>query len=57
MMREAGFDVVPDPTVKATFKELRYPEKSIGRTGRLAIDPFLHTATRDLWQLNMLHNM
>jgi RsiW-degrading membrane proteinase PrsW (M82 family) len=57
MMREAGFDVAPDPTLKATFKELRYLEKSIGKTGRLAIDPFLHTSTRDLWQLNMLHNM
>lgn len=54
MMREAGFRVAPDPEVKAKFEELRYLEKSIGTTGLLAIDPFLHTSSRDLWQLNML---
>ena len=54
LMREAGFDAAPDPSVKAKFDELRYLEKSIGRTGLLALRPFLHTSTRDLWQLNML---
>jgi protease PrsW len=54
MMREAGFDAAPDPTLKDTFGELRYLEKSIGRTGLLALDPFLHTSTRDVWQLNVL---
>ena len=54
LMREAGFDAAPDPSVKAKFEELRYLEKSIGRTGLLALRPFLHTSTRDLWQLNML---
>ena len=57
LMREAGFDATPDPTVKDTFDELRYLEKSIGRTGLLALQPFLHTSTRDLWQLNMLSEM
>ena len=57
MMREAGFDPAPDPKLKATFDELRYLEKSIGRTGLLALDPFLHTGTRSLWQLNMLGEM
>ena len=57
LMREAGFDAAPDPTVKDTFDELRYLEKSIGRTGLLALQPFLHTSTRDLWQLNMLSEM
>jgi RsiW-degrading membrane proteinase PrsW (M82 family) len=57
MMREAEFDVAPDPTLKNTFEELRYLEKSIGKTGLLAMDPFLHTSTRDLWQLNMLNDM
>lgn len=57
MMREAGFDAEPDPSLKATFDELRYLEKSIGRTGLLAIGPFLHTSTRDLWQRNMLTDM
>jgi RsiW-degrading membrane proteinase PrsW (M82 family) len=55
MMREAGFDAVPDPTLKERFEELRYLEKSIGKTGLLALHPFLHTSTRDLWQLNVLN--
>jgi RsiW-degrading membrane proteinase PrsW (M82 family) len=54
MMREAGFDAEPDPSLKATFDELRYLEKNIGRTGMLALTPFLHTSTRDLWELTML---
>ena len=57
MMREAGFDAAPDPTLKDTFEELRYLEQSIGKTGLLALHPFLHTSTRDLWQLNMLTEM
>jgi RsiW-degrading membrane proteinase PrsW (M82 family) len=54
LMREAGFDAAPDPGVKAKFEELRYLERSIGKTGLLALRPFLHTSTRDLWQLNLL---
>jgi RsiW-degrading membrane proteinase PrsW (M82 family) len=54
MMREAGFDAKPDPAARDTFAELRYLEKSIGRTGMIALNPFLHTSTRDLWQLNLL---
>ncbi|HWO87535.1 MAG TPA: PrsW family glutamic-type intramembrane protease [Gemmatimonadales bacterium] len=54
LMREAGFDATPDPGLAAKFDELRYLERSIGRTGLLALGPFLHTSTRDLWQLNML---
>jgi len=54
MMREAGFDAAPDPALKDKFDEVRYLEKSIGKTGLLAIGPFLHTSTRDLWELNLL---
>jgi RsiW-degrading membrane proteinase PrsW (M82 family) len=54
MMREAGFEVPPDPTVKDKLEELRYLEKSIGKTGLRALHPFLHTSTRDLWQLAVL---
>ncbi len=54
MMREAGFDAAPDPTVKDKLEELRYLEKSIGRTGLRALQPFVHTSTRDLWQLTVL---
>jgi hypothetical protein len=54
MMREAGFEPAPDSTVKGKLEELRYLEKNIGRTGLLALDPFLHTGTRELWQLTVL---
>ncbi len=54
LMRDAGFEVPPDPSLRAQFEELRYLEKSIGATGRLALHPFLHTRTRDLWQITML---
>jgi RsiW-degrading membrane proteinase PrsW (M82 family) len=54
LMREAGFDVPPNTEVEEKFAELRYLEKSIGKTGRLALHPFLHTRTKDLWQITML---
>ena len=54
MLREAGFDAAPDPMVKDKFQELRYLEKSIGKTGLRALHPFVHTSTRDLWQLTVL---
>jgi RsiW-degrading membrane proteinase PrsW (M82 family) len=52
--RAAGVGVTPDERVRANFAELRYLERSIGRTGRLAILPFMRTSSRDLWQLHML---
>ena len=57
MMREAGFDAPPDPALKDTFEELRYLERSIGKTGLRALHPFLDTSMRDLWQLNMLSGL
>ncbi|MFQ5770709.1 MAG: hypothetical protein ACE5HX_09245, partial [bacterium] len=54
LMRESGFKPTSDPEIKAKFEELKYLEKSIGKTGKLAILPFLHTTSRDLWQLYML---
>ena len=43
-----------DPDARAKFDELRYLERSIGRTGRRAMQPFLHLNSRDLWQIHML---
>lgn len=54
MMRESGFDAAPDPAVKAKFEELAYLERNIGKTGLRALQPFVHTSTRDLWQLTVL---
>lgn len=54
LMREAGFAAAPDPLLRDKFRELRYLEKSIGKTGLRALHPFVHTSTRDLWQLTVL---
>jgi RsiW-degrading membrane proteinase PrsW (M82 family) len=54
LMKEAGFRVPADPETRERLTELRFLEKSIGKTGKLAIAPFLHTSSRDLWQLYLL---
>ena len=54
MMRESGFDVPVDEPTREKFAELSYLEKSVGRTGLLAIQPMLHMSHKDLWQLYML---
>ncbi len=54
LMRESGFEPPSDPQVKETFRELEYLEKSVGKTGRLAVMPLLRWSSRDLWQLYML---
>lgn len=54
MMRENGFDVPVDEETQAKFIEMTYLEGSIGKTGRLALKPFLHMSHKDLWQLYML---
>jgi RsiW-degrading membrane proteinase PrsW (M82 family) len=54
MMRESGFDAPVDEATREKFAELRYLEKSIGPTGRKALQPMLHMSHKDLWQLYML---
>ncbi len=54
LMRESGFSVEPDPNVQAKFDEMTYLQKSIGKTGLLALSPFLRTSNRDLWQMHTL---
>jgi hypothetical protein len=43
-----------DEETTAKFAEMHYLERSIGRTGLLAIKPLLHMSRKDLWQLYML---
>jgi hypothetical protein len=52
--RAAGVEVPIDAEVRAKLEELRFLERSIGRTGRLTIAPFLKTSSRELWQFYML---
>ena len=54
MMRENGFDAPVDEATREKFPELSYLEKSIGKTGLMAIQPMLHMSHKDLWQLYML---
>jgi RsiW-degrading membrane proteinase PrsW (M82 family) len=54
LMREAGFEPEPDPSLRAKFDEMSYLEKSIGKTGMRALKPFVDTSSKDLWQLNLL---
>ncbi|HEY6951402.1 MAG TPA: PrsW family glutamic-type intramembrane protease, partial [Bacteroidota bacterium] len=54
LMRESGFNIDPDPKVRAKFDEMAYLQRSIGKTGLLALSPFLRTSSRDLWQMHML---
>ncbi len=54
LMREHGFETKEEPDIPEKFAELKYLEKNVGKTGMLAIKPFLHTTHRDLWQLHMI---
>ena len=47
--RAAGLDVTPDENVR-----MKFLERSIGSTGKMAMLPFMRTSSRDLWQLYML---
>jgi len=57
LMCEHGIKPAPNPEIGEKFAELRYLEKSLGRTGKLAIMPFLKSSSRDLWQLYMVSNV
>jgi RsiW-degrading membrane proteinase PrsW (M82 family) len=54
LMREAGFEADPDPSLQAKLEEVGYLEKSIGKTGMRALKPFVQASTQDLWQLTLL---
>ena len=54
LAREAGLDAPVGDDVRASLRELRYLESSIGRTGRLALKPLLRESARDSWQVFLL---
>ncbi len=54
LLKQAGVPISIDEDTRDKFTELKFLERSIGQTGKLAISPILHTSTRDLWQLYML---
>ena len=54
MMRENGLDTPVGQRTREKFDEMAFLENSIGKTGLLAMKPFLHMTRKDLWQLYVL---
>jgi len=54
LLREAGFTPEPDPELGSHLEELSYLERSIGKTGVIALQPFLHGSDRSAWQRQIL---
>lgn len=54
LLRESGLQPEVDPEVRAMVEEMRFLERSIGKTGQHAMKPFLRLSSRDLWQLYTL---
>jgi RsiW-degrading membrane proteinase PrsW (M82 family) len=54
LMREAGFKPPEEPEIEEKFRELKYLEKSIGKTGLLAASPVFNMSDREIWQLSLL---
>ena len=54
--REAGLKVQVGADVHANIEELKYLGKSIGRTGRLALAPFLGSSAHDVWEMRALRS-
>jgi len=54
LMQASGFRAQPDPAIQEKLVELEYLDQAIGKTGKRAIAPFIHTKSHDLWQLRRL---
>jgi hypothetical protein len=54
--RENGLELPVGERTREKFEELRYLEKSIGKTGCLAMKPFLQIERKDLWQMHVIDN-
>jgi len=57
MMQQNGIEAPVGDRTRAKFAELRFLESSIGRTGRLAMQPFLQMDRKDYWQIKVLEEM
>ncbi len=56
MLRENGFQVVPEPGLDEKLAELASLRRQIGRTGEMALSPLLRMDYRNLWKINQLKN-
>jgi len=56
LLRESGIEEPPlDEETHGKLAELDYLERSIGKTGQLALRPLLVATGKDLWQMRLLH--
>jgi hypothetical protein len=54
LLAESGIVPERNEEIEAKLEELKTLEKNIGSTGKLALAPFLHNSSRDLWQLHII---
>jgi len=54
LAREAGLEVPVDADLEASLAERRYLQRSIGKTGLLALKPLQVTGRRDRWHRHLL---
>jgi len=55
MLKESGFEEPPiDGELRSQIDELRYLERSLGKSGELALRPLVMATGKDLWQLQWL---
>ena len=54
MARENGLELPVGERTREKFDELRFLEQSIGKTGCLAMKPFLLMERKDLWQMQVI---
>lgn len=57
LLKEADMEIPFDKNVKVKIEEIKYLEKSIGKTGMLALTPILKKDSKSIWELELLkHN-
>jgi RsiW-degrading membrane proteinase PrsW (M82 family) len=54
MARENGIELPVGERTREKFEELHFLERSIGKTGCLAMKPFLMMERKDLWQMHII---
>ena len=54
LAREAGLDLPADDDLETCLAEREYLERSIGRTGLLALQPLQVTGRKDRWHRHVL---
>jgi len=52
--RENGIELPVGERTREKFEELKFLEDSIGKTGCLAMKPFLQIERKDLWQMHVI---